>query len=388
MTVKVQCGHNGKSLELSQHRGCRVTGDWTVGHLVEVLEQLTAVHRECQRLMFSGKSMSSERTIKSMFDSKSGQLPDRISLFMLVDRDEFPECLGPFNPVKVPVEPSDFGLPDLSDASRQFGFYWEMKEEVLERHGLSVGKSSSDASGAATGDFRKAVIIGQCSPSHPVTHSTEEREAVGIPPEAEEFVWSYPTANWKDVEADPYVLDNWEEQPNRGGAELQSFLSIGGFIYLDHQQAIVAVITYGRPPAGAKGCLQFGPPQKWQPDWTEALVEQGRWHNTTMRSLQALGAQRFCWLRPEEIVHPGDGVPLATQPQVPHGGFVYLFHEDCLVAEPSELNLDRYFPMMPVAKVPFGHDALFRPYTFVDGESSNVDEPLESFLMSVPEEVE
>lgn len=39
------------------------------------------------------------------------------------------------------------------------------------------------------------------------------------------------------------------------------------------------------------------------------------------------------WLRPHEIIEGPDGSPLPTQPDVPHGGFAYLFHDNLLSKE-------------------------------------------------------
>ena len=50
-------------------------------------------------------------------------------------------------------------------------------------------------------------------------------------------------------------------------------------------------------------------------------MRQGRFQRITIKSLNDLGAQHFCWLRPGEAI-----AGCATQPRVPHGGFAYLFH--------------------------------------------------------------
>merc|ERR1712060_72160 len=90
-------------------------------------------------------------TIQSMVGARSDQIPDRISLFMLVDRDKFPQKLGPYRLVPVPFEPQDFALPELTEDFKAHGFYWDMKTGILESHGLRA---------------RSSCIIGQVSPAH------------------------------------------------------------------------------------------------------------------------------------------------------------------------------------------------------------------------------
>lgn len=82
------------------------------------------------------------------------------------------------------------------------------------------------------------------------------------------------------------------------------------------------------------------------------------------------------WLRPHEVIEAADGNPLPIQPEVPHGGFVYLFHEDVLSANESELALDRYFAVVPGSSPSTSPQSsaqgvpatLFRPFTLVDGD--------------------
>jgi len=378
MTVRVQCSHNGKGIDISGHFGCGLTSDWTVRHLKETIEVLTAVHRKCQRLMFAGKVMKDEVTLQAMIGAKKEQLPDRVAIFMLVDRDVFPEKLGPFRTVVVPVGVDDFVLPELTEEFATFGFYFEMRTSVLGRHGLKLAQAANGITGLNPQDSmsrqtspRDSGITGQLSPIHPLTLDSEEREAFSIPAEAKELAWSYPVAEWDQLESDAYSLDDWDRP--QGGTAMKSFLTVGGFVYLNG--SIAGVTTFGRAPGQDEdhaGCMQFGPARKWEPSWTNALAEHGRFHCITMKRLQEFGARRFCWLRPREVI-PG----AQAQPEVPHGGFAYLFHDNVLSASAAELALDRYFPVSSATKGASSSSAgkLFRPLTLVDCEIAEETRP-------------
>merc|ERR550525_661218 len=96
--------------------------------------------------------MKSTRTIGAIVGTKPEQLPSRVTIFMDVDQEAFPEKLGPFTMVRTPFEAKDFKIPELTRDIRD-GFYWGMKTSVLENHGF---KERSD------------LITGQVSPLHPL----------------------------------------------------------------------------------------------------------------------------------------------------------------------------------------------------------------------------
>eukprot|EP00443_Scrippsiella_acuminata_P113355 CAMPEP_0115760420 /NCGR_PEP_ID=MMETSP0272-20121206/99985_1 /TAXON_ID=71861 /ORGANISM="Scrippsiella trochoidea, Strain CCMP3099" /LENGTH=429 /DNA_ID=CAMNT_0003206075 /DNA_START=84 /DNA_END=1374 /DNA_ORIENTATION=+ len=323
--VRVQCSHNGQCICFNEHRGQGVTSDWTAAHLHEAIEVLTGVHRQCQRLMFAGRLMDPNCTLQAVLGCETDSLPDRIKLFLLVDRHRFPQRLGPFSMVHVPLTARDFDLPEMTEELRRNGFYWDMPARVLEGHGLSS---------------RTQHITGQVSPTYPVTIDPALREEACVPKAARDFVWSYPVAHWEGVETDAYSLERWEEGLE-GGAAVKSFFSVGGYVYFDADGAVVGVTTVGRLQEGERGGLHFAEPRRWLPEWTAALVEQGRFQRITMKAFQEAGARMYLWLRPHEVLEAADGNPLPSQPEVPHGGFVYLFHEDVLSTDDAELALDR-----------------------------------------------
>eukprot|EP00930_Biecheleria_cincta_P083405 TRINITY_DN72989_c0_g1_i1.p1 TRINITY_DN72989_c0_g1~~TRINITY_DN72989_c0_g1_i1.p1 ORF type:complete len:453 (+),score=90.33 TRINITY_DN72989_c0_g1_i1:55-1359(+) len=359
LSVKIQCSHDGSSFDVTELRGFAVTSDWTALHLYQAIELETGIHRQCQKLMFAGRQMEDDCTILSITRAKIEQLPERISLFLLVDKDSFPQKLGPFRPVRVPFEPRDFEIPKLTEQLRMQGFYWQMKTGVLEGYGLCA----------------KAVCLtGQVSPASPVTQDAEQREAADIPADATEFAFSYPVADWERVETDAYAMGNWQTMNMlEGAASMKSFLSVGGYIYLGAEGQVVGVTTLGRPQEGDPGGMHFRNPERWNYEWTEILFQQGRFQNITIRSCVDLGAKMFCWLRPNEQLKLDDGTALDMQPEIPYGGFVYLFHEEVLSMDKQKLCLDRYFPLMhqqAVAKPTDHKGNIFRPFSLVDGDTS------------------
>lgn len=128
-----------------------------------------------------------------------------------------------------------------------------------------------------------------------------------------------------------------------GGSDAaRSFLTVGGYVYLDEQHQILHATTL--VPSGSEaGGLQFERYKPWRSEWTAGLMKQGRFQRITIRALNAVGAHHFAWLRPGEIIRAEDGTPCAQQPSVPHGGFAYLFHDDVFSTDEEALALDRVF---------------------------------------------
>jgi len=311
--------------------------------------------------------MDSTRTLLQVLGTRQEHVPDKVTIFMIADRTEFPMTLHSMCPVQVPFEADDFILPELTNMFMSIGFYWELKTGILESHGLQA---------------RSALITGQVSPMHPVLEDDELRKVRNIPENAEFVVWSYPVVDWQHVECDAYAVDDWEGF--EASAAMKSFLTIGGFLYLDGDRRIAGATTPGRfcEGQGGNGGLGFGDPRRWLPEWTQRLAEHGRFQPITIRSIRELGVRKFCWLRPNEIIEDDDGQPLPMQPDVPHGGFVYLFHDDVMVTNRIETAMDRYFPVTPEKEASTAQynpcsprpGCIFRPFSLV------LDEKTESIV--------
>lgn len=337
MVMKLMYLHSDAHLPLRINtvEGHQVTSNWTLEHLLQATEMATGFHRINQKLFYAGKEMVPGPTMREAIGLEEKDLPDWFTVHMLVD-DRFPCRLHPFGLAEVQLKLDDFILPPA--CSTKHGFHWVMLNEVVERLGVR-----------STGDNQ---VTAQCSPPKPITFSEEERASMGIPAEATEFVWSYPVANWDQVEQDPHLLEDWEA----GGTYLSSvkdFLAVGGFMYFNSCWRLVHVAAALCNKA-RQGGLQFASPRKWNRSWTGAILEDGRFHHVTIGPLMEAGAHYFCWLLPGEIFTDEEGHPLASQPEVPHGGFAYIFHEVDSIS-PQDLAVDCYFAVANVSGIASSH---------------------------------
>jgi hypothetical protein len=286
---------------------------------------VTHVHRKCQRLMFQGKEIMPEVSLRSAIGQQS-----QVVLTMLVREDIFPEKLGPFCGVQTPLGEKDFKIPSLSYTMKEEGFYWELKPDALERHGLQ----------GVYGDC----LTGQTSPVHPLALNLQERQRMQIPHTAKDFIWSYPIANRDVLHEDVYSMEDW--QSPGGIRATKSFFGAGGFMYLNAAAEVVHVQTFG-PADPTKTGWEFGPARPWRPEWTRALVRNGRFHKMDIKQFKDTGVESYCWLQPDEILYDDDLSALELQPEVPYGGFAYLFHSEAVLEEDDTRKLDRYFAMSP-----------------------------------------
>lgn len=271
------------------------------------VQRETGIHAATQRLVFAGTALTATDTIDKT------PLVNGSTIFVLVSQDAgFPAKLGPFQTAEVPFGARDlqcFVGPELATS----GCMWTMEQQAVTRQRLTCPGVEFP-------------LVGQWSPTHPVTLTSEEKKAIHIPEAATQFVFSYPVVAGTKLNVQP-----------GGSDKASSFLSVGGFCYLDGSANLLHATTL-LPSGKADGGLQFAPPRRWEPQWTAALMRQGRFQRITIKPLNDLGAQHFCWLRPGEVIEG-----CASQPVVTHGGFAYLFHDNALGGTEDELVLDRYF---------------------------------------------
>lgn len=284
----------------------------TVQQLMIQAMDATGIHYKAQRLVFAGRTLSPDKTLQA------SDIVDGASIFMLAAVDKFPQRLGPFETSRVSFQGGDFTLSPYSEDWTTCGSMWIMEEAAARRQRIQ----SRDT------DFP---LVGQFSPTHPVTLTEAEKDAVNIPRQAREFVWSYPVAGLGQLEG--------------AMSSAAAFLTVGGFVYLDGEHKFVGANTL-MPKDADHGGLQFSRPKKWDPFWTMELMRNGRFQPITIKPLNDLGAQHFCWLRPGEVIKGIDGRPLPRQPEVTHGGFAYLFHNNVHSDNPYELALDCYFSVI------------------------------------------
>eukprot|EP00929_Paragymnodinium_shiwhaense_P112729 TRINITY_DN80999_c0_g1_i1.p1 TRINITY_DN80999_c0_g1~~TRINITY_DN80999_c0_g1_i1.p1 ORF type:complete len:482 (+),score=78.06 TRINITY_DN80999_c0_g1_i1:100-1446(+) len=347
ISVRVRCSNRPDGeIHVAEYLGMPVTSSWTIGLIQEALEAKAGLHRFCQQLLYKGRQLDESKTIESILASHSiavDQIPETIKFWAQVDDNKFPECLQALCFDQVPLGHEDFELPASGEGCRKLaaqfsdeGFYWHIPAFVLERYGLSPP--------AAASGKRATQVHGQASPLSKITLKQAGWEAACIPVAAKYFAWASPVTDWNDVGIEPFCANSWAEDSRKQTAALSNFLTVGGFIYFDDQDQVVGVTTLYEPePGDDYGGFQFEKPRRWHPEWTTALVEHDRFHDVNIETLEDTGAKLYCWLRPGEKFKSPDGVPLANQPYVPHGGFVYLFHKAPFEATDSELGLDRYF---------------------------------------------
>lgn len=287
--------------------------------------RLTSIHCSVQRLFVKS------RELLEPGDQTPG-LGNGDDLFVLIRDDKFPQQLGPFNAVPTPLDAGDFCLPSWGETVGFDGGMWLMERDAVELHGV---KPTSE-------DNVQFPLLGQLSPLAAVTLSDPDKVAAKIPLTAKFFCWSYPVAQWGSLAAS-----------DQRALIVKGFLALGGFVYLNAKHKVVGTNTVVPSPRGG---LQFGPPRPWLREWTAGLMRQkhasgakmtGRFHRTTLQALKNVGAQKFAWLLPGEVLRDEHGVQFPQQPVAPHGAFVYLFPTSS-----DELQLDRYFPITsPMADV-------------------------------------
>jgi nicotinamide phosphoribosyltransferase len=217
---------------------------------------------------------------------------------------EFPHSLGPFAAVTTSgLRPSDLSIQWGAPAT------WATQEHEasLPRTALRNPETSS------LRDQLPEKVTLTVSPLHPLNLPESDRQAAGIPVNAEHFVFSYPCAVDVDVLADD--ADSW-------------FLAVGGFIYFD---ARLNALRLNALVKNTTGGLRFGAPKDWLTGWEELLQEKGRtFHPVTMAALTDHGVSHFTWVPPHTMV--------AGQSICPLGGFAYLFGDNpkakTLVAAP------------------------------------------------------
>jgi len=324
ITLKFVCTvkDSRQPVTVSEFDGCPVTANWELEHLMQVSESVTGVRRDCQKLYHAGREIPPGRTVRSIIGVEEAHLPERFTIHVLVQEDTFPLVLGPWHLVEVPLNGGDFTLPQ----SLEGGFHWTMKHQVIEHHGVRSTEGVH--------------VTAFCSPPHPMVFDQEERQALGLPLEAVEFSWSYPVANWQQVERDPHLLHDWAVCAKDCSA-VKDFLVVGGFIFLDRQRRVIRTTTPFLSKA-QKGGLQFGRPQKWEAVWTRILLGEGRFQRVSIGPLRDAGVHFFAWLRPGEVLEDEDGRVLPRQPQIPRGGFAYLFHE-MMASSNEDVAGDCYF---------------------------------------------
>jgi len=197
---------------------------------------------------------------------------------ILVNKKTFPEELGPFGilPTNLRVEVKSFD-----------SFMYSIDKVTL-----------------FPGSSKRGSYYGHISPKHQITLNQDAKKQAKIPEEATAFAWAYPLFNLKHKIYDPEI----------------SFCYFGGFVYLNSSNEIIRVNAIGK---GSD--LHFGPPTKWDEEYSSYLIKQGRFQSISIAEMKEAGARYFCWINPHERLKNSE-FDQRWEP-CEHGGFVYLFSE-------------------------------------------------------------
>jgi len=194
-------------------------------------------------------------------------------------------------------------------------------------------------------------LEGQMSPRHAVTLGAEARRHANIPDTAKYYVWSYPIeVQWRHYEA--ILMNALRECDCLSSPELM-FLVMGGYVYFDEDfqivsaNALIAGQNKKREEELMKSGsgLKFGKPEKFPAKFINQLTLWDRLKVVSWPGLNFLSNPPtfFAWIRAhEELVAPDR----ERRQFGPHGGFVFIFHQDLdqYSEELSEKNC--YFPVI------------------------------------------
>lgn len=336
-------------------RRCKIeaTSEWNGCRLLEAVEKEMLIHIDLISLRYGSRPLGQDQKLSSLLgcDGRLDEVPSAVNLQLVVDTDQFPETLGPFSMCEVPLKACDF--KQLKSSSRG-GWTWELSQITLDHFFPGEkGKSSKKQ--------KRRCLNGYASPVRPVMFDDDFRAAICVPEAACSIAWSYPLDRSEipadDADSPELKYENhWFPEENQ---IVKAFLSFGGFMHFDDQGVLLKIMTIGhwREEYDQIG-LHLGEKLPWDSTWTRALREDARFQKNTMQRLKITGVTEFCYLCPNEVV---DEVSL---PEIPYGGFAYLFDE--------KPWLNCYFPIMPLLMQNSTVAPFMSPLTFVD-EDENTD---------------
>lgn len=284
-----------------------------VEDIIAAVAERCNVHESCITLttgMVGGLRLDLDRSQKllNIIGLESGS-----TVFATIARDKFPEQLGPFTTVVVPIDGTKFRW--LQQAESEFqrnGGMWTLLGKTVRDMGFN---------------FNEDLLMSQVSPTSGITLTPAEKMEANIPEHASQFCWSYPVADR-------------EQLGEAKDMKVTYFMKFGAFVYLNSKRWVLQATTLQPALPGTGGGLQFSRPKAWEPTWTKSLEKAGRFQEITVPDFRNVGATHFCWLKPGEKIFGQDGQPLPTQPDVEHGGFVYLFRGY------RQRKIDRYFAIV------------------------------------------
>ena len=235
-----------------------------------------------------------------------------------------------------------------------------------------AGAAASDmyrlafSSDADAGDFAKLVrratpiaaagaphidpwFDGKLSPRSAVTLTSDDSAvaAGGIPRSARSFCFAYPangvigleppSAPTTDEDVRVYECKGFR---NDGTLRAAEFLVVGGFVYFDQSNKVVAVcsLRHNPSPAPTAAVLHFSGPFEFPSgvEWKHLLAiddaalredieQRSAPVQVTLTELSSRGVAEFCWLG--ATAGAGDAPPLLSARFFPDGAFCYLYND-------------------------------------------------------------
>jgi len=194
-------------------------------------------------------------------------------------------------------------------------------------------------------------LEGQMSPKHAVTLGMEDRKNANIPETAKHYVWSYPIdIEWRHYEE--HLMRALKDCGCLGCPELM-FLIMGGYVYFDDNYKIVAAnaMICGQNRRKEEELirtgegLRFGNKMPFPAKFINQLTSFDRFKVVSWPGLSYLDYPPifFAWLLPnEELVAPDR----ERRKFGPHGGFVFLFHDELDEQNPDLTDRNCYFPVI------------------------------------------
>eukprot|EP00931_Biecheleriopsis_adriatica_P067760 TRINITY_DN41826_c0_g1_i1.p1 TRINITY_DN41826_c0_g1~~TRINITY_DN41826_c0_g1_i1.p1 ORF type:complete len:472 (+),score=75.75 TRINITY_DN41826_c0_g1_i1:76-1491(+) len=237
---------------------------------------------------------------------------------------EFPETLASMKMIDVPAI-HEARVQSLSSEE------WEIDFTDLVLHtGVWASMWAADSSELQACDKVRIPLSKVCD----LEISQTRKKFMGIDESARYFQWAYPAY------PEPVLT---LDKSNQDHLLVASFLETGGFMYFNENRDLLQVKTIvaveNRPPDAL--CFKR---HTWNQAWTKQLWESGRYHKVTLQDMIEVNAKYFAYLLPGETFKE-EGVEMKDQPDVPHGGFAYLFHEN--VSDSDYRDLDCYFAIEP-----------------------------------------
>jgi len=192
-------------------------------------------------------------------------------------------------------------------------------------------------------------LEGQMSPKHAITLGPEARKSAKIPEKAMYYVYSYPMdVQWRHH--DKMMMSALRKCNCLDSPELM-FLIMGGYVYFDEDfkivtaNALICKQTRKNDEWLMKSGLPFGNPEKFPAKFLNQLTLYDRLKVVSWPGLNRFSSppKFFAWLGPEEeLVAPDRERRIFG----PHGGFVFIFHNDLDERREELTGKNCYFPVI------------------------------------------